>query len=658
MTAALLFPARSIGEELDFIPRLEYLTGSLELDMQRRDFKTTVGNRTTEIVYDASVEKMRFDGDGYVYHPRFLLFHLGGAAGLIQDYSTIQGGTAKENHGFDEYNVDVTLLPEHPYNLELFVRQQIGASMPFTPQSMTTFSEGALFRYKQRPLTFHLDAIYTSYERGSGWNDSKQYDAVGSYQLGPTTNDAGYNRTDTTTSQGEETIRTYSYFNNTIGFDPVFLTSNVGSGRQDQSDLIAGQVIETDTTVWSERLTAQLPYNLSLNAEHDYRNEDITTSYTTLSLPPAKTFNKNTINSLTLTHQLYNSLRTVYFASDQTIQTQTGEQDSSQQMLSFNYTKNIPNGTFRAGFSYQDLLSTRKGAATLLNEPHRGIPAPGGFFSINNPAVDISTIVVTIKDPAAVPPMNPVTMSSTDYIVQQFGTSVQIQITNVPIPTSTNGLYDFEVTYALLPFNSETDTKTKSFNLGLYLFEGLFGPYFSYTTSDLKVLSGTFPGGDTLTVTKTFGYSVQRKPFTFLMERTDNQSVFNPYRSLRGSMEYQEAVTEDTEVIALLSVNRINHLATEISKSVYAKTTTTEVTVHKVFARANFHLFVGGNYTVIDETGLNTKNYTLNTNLQWHIGKLDVSAIGSKTYSVSVYAAGRETAEQDAYYLTVSRRIF
>ncbi len=648
---------------MDFFPSVEYVTGSLELDMQQRAYKTTTVNTSTETSMRSITEKIRLDSYGYMYHPRFLLFQLGGAAGLIQDSTTTGGALAGKNHGFDEYNADVMLLPEHPYKLELFTRKQMGAPMPFSPESVVNTTEGAIFSYKQKPLFLHFDTIDTSYERGSNWSDAKQNDASGTLFIGPTTNTASYQQINTTTAQGETAFSTYSYFNNTLRLRALSLNSQVSKQHQSQTSSAEMPTIGTDRSVWYEHLDARLPYNLSLYAEHNYRREENTTEQPLPSSPEMTVFNKDTLDSVNIEHQLYNSLRTRYNASERKRRSTSGNADSTQQGLSISYAKLIPGGGFSVGCSFLDILDTRTGAANILNEAHSQVLVPG-VFMLYNQAVDLSTITVMLQDPN--PPQNLVTLTlNVNYTIQQFGNAVQITILNLPPainPPTPNNLYDFVVSYVLAQNNLQAETKNKSINLSFSLFDGLFGPYFSYSTSDFKVISGTFPGGDNVTRTITYGYSVHRKPFTFQLEHTDFQSMINPYRSLRASTDYQQLLTADTEVIARLSFYKTERFATEFSSSSLDQATIAEVTAIKRFPYENLELFGGGIYTVNEVIGMTTKNYTLNTSLKWHIGKLDVYASGSKTYSISVATSGKQSSkqsfEQDAYYLIVSRKIF
>ena len=642
---------------MDFFPRVEYTTGSLELNVWMRDSKRTGGNNSTETAYDSLTERIRLYADGYVYHPRFLIFRLGGSAGLIQAETTMTGAPSQNtSHPFNEYDAGVTLLPAHPYNLELFTRRQQNSPNPLSAESSVNSVQGALFRYKQKPLFFHLNAILSSFERRVDRSDAKQYTAEGSYFIGPTTNNAGYDRTETTTSWGQQSVRTNSYFTNILTLGPVSLTSNVGTGRQQQNGPAEAPSFRQDTSAWSERLSAQLPLHFSFDAGHSYNKQETTTEQAPSS-PERTVFNKTTTNSLAINHQLYSSLRTGYHASEQLTQTTGGDTDSSQQTLFIAYTKKIPNGDLRAGYSIQDQTLARRGAAVIVNEPHTSVAVPG-VLPLNNQAANPSTIIVMVRNPN--PPQDLVTLTeNVNYTVQQFGTVLQITVLNLPPHINPPApAYDFLVSYSLLRNNSELDIDRNTFNLGFSFLDGLFSPFFSYSTSDEKVISGTFPGGDSTTKTTTYGYTAVIKPFTLYMERIEYQSEFSPYRSVRATTDYRKLFNEDIDIVARLSYVETEHLATLVSNYYFEKTTNMEVTVHTVFPHENLELFAGGVYMVSKVTGMTTTSDTLNASLRWHKGLLDVLATASKTYTVMEGTTGRQTHAVDALFLTVSRKIF
>ncbi len=641
---------------MDFAPRVEYFSGALELDMRQRISRRASEGYGNDIYFDSSTERLRLDMLGYVYHPRFLIFQAGGAVGLLQSSSDLSGTSTRASHTFNDYNIDATFLPEHPYHLELFTRQQNGAQTPFTVENMTISSQGAIFGYKQRPLFLNLSAISTSYDRSSGWSDAMQYNAAGSHVLGPMTNSAGYSRTDTTTSQGLQSVRTDSHFSNTIGISTVSLTSSVGTGRQRQSSPADVSLLDTDTSLWSEHLIARLPLNFTLDGLHDYRNDETTTGDTSVPALQTNMFTKTTTDSVAITHSLYSSLRTSYSAARTAIQSENGDYDSLLQVFALNYAKKIPGGDLHTGYSFQDVVVTRKGTAAIVNEGHQS--AVPGVFALNNPAANAATVTILVRDPN--PPQDLVALTvNVNYTVQQLGNTVQIAIVSLPAsinPPATS--YSFVVSYFLLPNDSEIDIKTNSFNLGFNLFDGMFSPYASYSTSTQNVISGSLPGNISDTISITYGYSVQIQPFRFLMERTDFRSDFSPYRSLRTLIEYRQAFEQDIDVTAHLAQHKTDHQATITSAGFEEKMTSAGLTAHKALPRMNIDLFMEGNYTVLDVASVTSTNYTLNPSLRWHVGKLDVSAIATRSYSESVGPLGKSTNEEDAYFLFVSRKLF
>ena len=147
--AAFLLPPGAAGEEMDFVPRVDDFTGMLDVSMAHVDSQIkTGGNREATSLY-STIERLKLGAGGYVYHPRFLSFRIEGVAGFDQSTYDSTWMRSRTSHAFDEYNATVYLLPEHPYNLELFTRRAIAALSPLYAQESITASRGALFRYRQ-----------------------------------------------------------------------------------------------------------------------------------------------------------------------------------------------------------------------------------------------------------------------------------------------------------------------------------------------------------------------------------------------------------------------------------------------------------------------------------------------------------------------------
>ena len=656
ITAALFFPRHVIGEEPDFIPRVENISGSLELDMRRIDTRKMWRDFETDTTLFSSIERLRLATDGYIYHPRFIVFRIGGAVGLDQGYYITTGyRNVNPVHVFDEYDINFTLLPEHPYNLDVFARRMVAPLSPINPQSTLATSHGASFRYRQQPLTFYLSAVSQSMETGNSSFDSTQYSASGSYGIGPVRNAASYSHADSLTSQGTEAVRTTSSFNNGISLykNAVSLDSRIGADRQTQTNPFA-PLIETDSTAWVEHLHTDLPLNFSADIQHDYHKDEITTEQMLPTLETT-TFNRTNTNSGSITHMLYQSLRSTYSAVESTSQASGGDTESHLQAVAFSYLKNIPIGALNANYSFQSSSFTQTGAAAFTNEKHTTV-VPGTFLLVNQ--ANPSTITVLVTDPAT-QNLVPLSINANNYQVVQFGNTVQITIQSLPaiIVFVPGAPYDFTVSYSLLSIDSETKIRTNTFNLGFTLLDGLFNPFFGLTTSDVDTVFGTVSSRDDITST-TLGYTARISPFSFFTQYTNYRSRFSPYQSLNTWAEYQQFITEDTDVLARLLYNRTERPATQTSSSYSEEITTMNVTGHKAFIHENLNLFAGASYSLRRLTSISSNSYELNTALKWRVGMLDVSVSATRTATVSTGVSGRQTEEEDSYYLTVSRKLF
>jgi hypothetical protein len=655
ITAALFLPGKVMGEEMSLIPTVEYTEGSLELDMRRIDTRMTTGFGYYNTSLFQSIERMRISADGYVYHPLLMTYRVTGAVGLDQGYYyTSLANNYVSPHVFDEYDVSTTLLPEKPYNLTLFTRRAVEPLSPTDPVSTLSASRGAIFRYRQNPFTLNLSAISQSLETSISTYDSKQYSAGGTYVVGPTTNALNYSQGDSVTSQGTQAVRTTSSFNNGINFKVASLSSTVGTDRQNQTNPATGS-LHTDSSAWDERLHMDLPLNVSVDAQHDYR-KDVLTTEDLSQTPQPGAFNDTTTDNISVSQMLYRNLRTTLSAYKSSSQTSGGDSDSSQRMLAFSYLRNIPKGgSLNVDYSIQDLTFTFTGTPAITNEKHASV-VPGTFV-LSNSFADPSTIIVLVTDPAT---QNLVLLTNNvNYQVLQFGDVVQITILSLPAPIvfAPGATYNFTVTYFLLSIEAKTVTRTNAFHIGLNLFNGLVSPFFGYTIEDITNSFGGISSNDFVTTT-TYGYSAHLSPYSMYAEVTDYKSRLSPRRSLDSWAEYRQAFAADTDVTARVSYNETIRPRTELSKEYAERIYILNVSAHKFFSHENLNLFLGGSYTERRITGISSTSYSIQPSLQWHVGLLDVTASVSKTYTASEGINGNQYYEQDTYNLMVSRKIF
>ena len=650
ITVAAFFPSCAIAEG-DFLPRFVNLTGTLDLTMRMRDLHRTSPNFSWDASQYSSIERMKLVSYGYVYDPRFIIFFLNGALGFEQASNAYLMQRSRISQVFDEYDFTAVLLPERPYNLTVFTRRDFPPTSPLTPERVIFTSEGAIFHYRQNPLSLSLSATNQSVE-GRDTVDSRQHSGLVSYAVGPFSNEAGYTRGETTSSGANQVVTTDSSFKNGLSVHAVSLSSNVGTSRLVQTGP-ESTPIDRNAFSWSENLSMRFPYQFSADVSHAYRKDEIMGGTGGLS---QTSISRSNSDAVFLRHQLYNSLATTASLNRSSSEATGGDTDSSTKSLSFLYTKFIPIGKFSMGYTVSDSSLTRKGALAIFNEPHPS-PVPGSFI-LNNQALDISTITVMVKDPVT-QILVPLT-ENVNYQILLFGNTVQISVLTVPaslgppVPS-----YNFIVSYSLLSSDSTIDLKTKGVNLNFALFDGLFNPYASYSTTETEVVSGTFPGGGDVSTTKIYGYTLQKEPFRLLLERTAFTSRESLYRKLKCSLEYRQRVSEDIDIFAQIQFNEISRHFTRRSNEYSEKDTLLTLTAHKQFASEHLDLYAGGSYMVQTMMGTSSKSYSLYPSLAWHIGKLDIMATISKTFSVTIGASGGQTTYAvDEYFLNVSRKIF
>ncbi len=642
---------------MSFVPTIEDSAAWFDVTTQRLDTSIKNPSFESDTSIFQSIEKLRVQADGYVYHPRFMVFYVTGSLGYNYGSADFFRNQTRVSQIFDEYNIDLLFVPEHPYNLELFARKQIPPMSPVAPFEQTLTSEGASFRYVYNPISFNANAIFYKLEGEQVVTDARSYSAGLSHFAGISSTTAQYSQTNASSTNGADSFTANSSIQNRLGTDRFTLTSQVSDQRISQTNMF-NLMLDTSYFTWSEQFHLSLPYNFDFDYGHDYRKEDLE-QQAWLS-PQVDTFNRTTSDSGTIRNRLYNSLSTAFNAGKTSTESTTGDTDSTWNLLSFNYTKYIPVGNVQAGLFFQNMTNSYMGGASVPNEPHSSVQI-GASFDLVYPGADPSTLSVNVRDSTTrvLVPM----MAGVNYLVIQLGTIVRVQVLSVPASVTPAATFDFFVSYSLFNNRAEVDTRSQGYNMAFFLLDGLFNPYFSYVKSDQTVVSGIVPGGPDDTNIRIYGYTSQIVPFLFKYEFTDYESTHNPYRYWKASIEYRQAVFEDMDVYARLyydSITRTNQSPTSfISYGLgYNQTNTTmSVTVHKFFSGENVDLFVNGNYTVLSATGFTTNSYTFNPAVRWHVGDLDVTLNVSKSYSVTDNLFVKQSNSQDSYFLTLSRKL-
>ncbi|MEK6699970.1 MAG: hypothetical protein AABZ10_13135 [Nitrospirota bacterium] len=662
MTGALVFlPRPSSGDARRFIPALSDYDGDVEIGMTSETNENTYGGSGLKTSDTTAMERLRLVTTGYIYHPRFILFRLGGAGGFLQeDFESTSSAASHTTRSANEYEVRTFILPEHPYNLELYTLQRSplikGRFSQATPRSR---ERGAIFRYTRRPLFAEMSATENTTSGLFSYTAKTYRGNIGHY-LGPFFNSAGYAHTQSTTSQNIQTTRNDEFFSNELNLTFLTLSSRFETDRQKQEDPLSAS-LSTETVSWIEQLSTELPGNLNAVASFNFLKDTRTTEQTTSS-PENVVFNKSDNAGFVLSHRLYNSLRTNYNVNYVSAESTGGDTRTASQALTSAYTKKIPTGTFFAGINLSNTHSEIRGAPVVVREVH-ALPGPivsGVTFFLNAQPVDETTIDLRVKDPLS-GNLVPMTLVS-NYQINKLGNTVQIVVLSLPFPVDQNlsVTYEFHASYSLIPSNVEFETRTEGYNLKFEIFDNLLAPYYSHTATIQEVLSGSLPGSpDSLTM-ETIGVIVQKMPYIVTTEYGSARSRLNPYRTWKNMAEYRKNMAETTSMTARISRTYSTYpeaIAWQGTKGYTEKITRADVTMQKSFPRKNLDLFLGGSYSDRNSF-IHATGYSLNATLSWRIGMLTANLGAIINDSSSTLQTGKQTLTYEYYYLTLTRKLF
>ena len=663
----LSLPLSSLSQELTFFPRLLNTQGDLELSMNASssDFQQGgVGYRTSSTYFQ---EKVNLAADGYIYHPRFQLF-LARVSGALNQGSQWGGSGSGTSGGASDgqwrstatmdYELRTIFLPEHPYNLELFAlhREPSGASYFWQRLNATVDQQGANFNYRQKPYFFHAGYYQQTVESPSSTTETKTYRANGSYIGKVMTHSASYGHTDSDSSQtGHGTRETYAY-NNLIRLSGSSLDSRYDGSLSDQQQR-PDTTLRTRQNNWTELLTVPLPWNFGFDASFRSTTQTDRTEAEGSGQPAVELSNRYSNTTVNLNHRLYQSLTTHYGHTDSTIRSSTGELDTRSDFLNGTYVKLIPTGRLTAGVQFGRTLTDRKGTPYILDEVHAA-PLLGSFL-LNLQNVITDSITVRVKDPVTA---ELVTMPTSNYLVDQLGTSVRITVLSVfPAATSPNPsyLYEFHTDYSLSD-QAMIETTTKGYSLRADLWENLLSPYYSFVTSDQEVLSGSIPGGPEHYENETIGVASEAGPYSGSVERQWYRSDLNPWESWRARAQYRKPAGEDTNVTVSLYYLRTDHLTSSRfpDSTEYRDTVTgTDVMLSTRFPMEHASLSLTSSYYQTRST-IDSSTFMFNAYGNWQLGLLTVSGGAQISRLKSMPPSGDVVYDTQYYYVTVSRKLF
>jgi hypothetical protein len=613
-------------------------------------------------------EKVTLLTTGYFYHPRFVLYRLDVSGALKQESyeQTAHPPPGWRNGNSLEYDARVVLLPEHPYNLELFSTryEPLFREQYSTHVDTVSTNNGADVRYSRRPWFLHARAEDEKLDWTGYSSDVKRLTLDGRYlqDFGPGKSvfvDARFVPSRLTDSTGYASDTTEVALGNGLQYGRWGLNSNVSTNDLTQQGGTTTFGATTRQLAWFEQLTADLPARLRLDAF--WRYQDNRNQYAATA-DQAGTALSSVHRDLEadLKHQLYDSLQTTYiFRWSRDVST-TGDSDAILNTLNFAYTKLVlgPDNRLTLGLNLGQGETHNYGQTQTVDELHAGTPVPGSFV-LQQTNVDARSMSILVRSPVA-PYALILLTEGPNYTLSTVGNSIEVNILSLPPDFPVPGKYDFQVSYAQTAGEFTLRTRTFGQNGSLALFNNLVTPYYTVNVVRSDVLSGAFPAAldsDVLTA----GVSFFKGPWRGRVEFEDVRWTISPWRGWRAELQIVSPIGSSTNVYATASWQERRFAETTEDGGVPAyteKVVSASGNIQQFFFSRTLSLSCGGSYSRYEGLAF-SRSYSLNAALSWRVGKLDLS--GGANYTNAESESGLTFASRTMhqyYYLRLKRILF
>jgi hypothetical protein len=611
-------------------------------------------------------EKVTLFSDGYVYHPRFLQYHLSVAGALKQERydTTYLEPTGWTHDNGAEYDARLFFLAEHPYNLELFALryEPLYKEQASTQHSSVETSRGAYFTYRKRPYLFHskysVDTIDSGFASSTITRLALDGEYFQRYDNGNQLSFNGaFNPSKTSATGGLEASTDQYMVGNLIDLKVLRLNSNVVQTNYDQDSGSSGDYTN-DQFSWYEILNAYFPYHLRSNVT--YRQQNNTSTFpVTLSQTERELTDRNRDVQVDVIHRLYQSLDTIYTFLDTARSSSGGDTRSRYNNLNVNYSKIIERGRVLAGVTVGRGQTTSSGTTDIANEPHSGLAVPGSF-TLGQQNIEPGSIAVFLRSP--LPPFDNIQLiENVHYTLTAVGPTFDVFIFALPPQFAVPGTYDFFVSYSLTGGDFELASRTRGFSTSVDLFDTMLTPYYSYVAIRSEVLEGVFPGIPLDSTTNTAGVRYQRSPWRARLEYQNLQWDVSPYTSWRAEGQYVATINPTMNVYGTATyLHKYFPQGTsyEQSDAYTDETVSASGNLRKEIPSQGLSFSVGGSMS--RTTGrVDSTAYALNSALTWKVGKLTLTG-GANAYSTDT--RGETTVDNNRvhqyYYLTIRREFF
>lgn len=646
-----------------FLPHTIQTGADLDLfaTSEKDDNRTAQGGqRWTDTFFK---EKLTLFTDGYVYHPRFLLYHLSFAEALKQeryDASFLPPVANKRSSGF-EYEARVVLLPEHAYTLDLFALryQPLFKEQYATQHNLLETSRGAGFRYRKKPYFFRARYTDQIVETATSSSQVRQLGAGGEYfKLFRNGNElsltAGFNPSRFTTANGLSGSSDDASVGNILDLRWLRIQSLFNRNTLDQDESGGGR-FSSQRFSWQELLTATLPHHLRADASYRYLRNDQGLEGGASGLD---------LSSLTrdlrfvLEHRLFESLRSAYVFQDSRASSAGASSVTQSHGVNFDYNKAVPTGRLLASLGLGRYTTDNHGRAEIVEEPHPGLTIPGSF-DVAQAFADPASLVVFLRSP--LPPFEAIQLEEgAHYAVETVGNKLRITVFALPPQFVVPGSYDLRVSYSLVTGTFRLRADTISHSASLQLFDDRVTPYYSYSALRPRVVSGALPGAGFESTTTVGGLVLRFGPLRLRGEVQNLRWEVSPYHARVVDLQYVATLGPTTSANAVGSwvVKDYGRGSAPDSTPPHVETSRSAGAnlQQQLFSR-RLTLSLGGSWSRI-ESLIESEAYSFNASLSCRVGKLDFSAGGSAYRSRTLGLAALENSRTHHYfYLKVRRQI-
>lgn len=640
-----------------FIPKISNYSGFLTVDSSYEQQDDTTNGRGLKTKDLFLRETLDLSTVGYIYDPRFITILLKLSGGVKQESFSIGSRSQNfKNMTAEQYTFRMFVLPEHPYNLEIFaLRVEPLTRRAFQQSGSVAYSKGAVFRYRKKPYFVNAHYLDNTTESPVGSYTTKKYGVLATYykELGGEkfySYSGSYEHTSYTGGgSADEAAIGNNYFLKTMRF-----SSNLSYGRSSQKQGgIFSLALSNETINWAERAHFNLPWNFGAGLSFVWNKNRLKTSGDNVAEQNISTTSR--AYGLNITQQLYHSLLTHYDLGYASLNSETGTSTTLTNGLGLVYSKDIPWGRLRIEASGDRTNTKRRGVQAIPGELHRGVRVPGSF-TLDNPDADPSTIFVYLRSPVSPEGIAPL-VENVDYIVQAFENTFRITIVNLPSQFVIPGTYDIFVSYSLNNAESSLVTTNLNYSLSFELFSEFF-PYYNHSKSSQTVsgLTDQVPWNFTSDV---FGFLFAKGPLNLSASYFTVRSNVNPSKGWKANATYVKNIAEETQMQAAANYSYTNYPeglglgGVSYTERLYGASAALQRTIRK----HNMTFSIVGAYSR-DEALASSNTYSFTSSYVWKVGKLYLSAGATGSLTQTSFSGGNGRRTYQYYYLTVKRRLF